>query len=544
MSDRGPPSNPRSNLEAEMKARQEALQQANEIIAKTDQPFIEQVNGLLAVIRKAVGTDYAAFSSVDGKTYVYEALDVPPHVELPAESTIPLSELPNCQHVVETEDTHALEDIEAEARAFAESVRDTACYLGVPVFAGEGVYGTICCYDSTPRNKEFSEWEVTFVEFVSNWVSGELERRKREQSIRDAKLQMEAAVEAGAVGTWRWDIPENELITGPSFAETFGVDPEAAREGVPLERFVSSIHEDDRERVERQINDAVETCGEYEVEYRVWNEEDELRWVTARGHVECADDGTALSFPGALIDITDRKHAEQGLKALNKQLRASNDRLEQFAHAASHDLQEPLRMISSYLQLLETRRGEELDEEAHEYLEYAVNGADRMREMVDGLLEFSRVETRGVEFDVVDLNDVLVDVQTDLQRPIAESGADITVEELPHVEGDRDQLRQLFQNLLENAIQYSGEESPVVYVSAKSEGDGAVVSVSDEGIGIDSERQERIFEVFSRLHPQEDYEGTGLGLALCQRIVEGHGGDIWVESEAAEGATFFVSLPS
>ncbi|AGB35946.1 MEDS domain-containing protein [Natronococcus occultus] len=225
-------------------------------------------------------------------------------------------------------------------------------------------------------------------------------------------------------------------------------------------------------------------------------------------------------------------------------LQASNERLEQFAYAASHDLQEPLRMITSYLQLLDRRYGDDLDEDAEEFLAYAVDGADRMRDMIEGLLAYSRIETKGDPFEPVDLNAVLEDVREDLQLAVRESDAEITAEELPRVEADPGQLRQVFQNLLDNAITYSGDDPPRVHVDARRRGERWVVSVHDDGIGIESENSERVFTVFDRLHSHEQYEGTGIGLALCQRIAERHGGEIWVDSEPGEGATFSVALPA
>ncbi|QLD89457.1 PAS domain S-box protein [Natronomonas salina] len=242
-------------------------------------------------------------------------------------------------------------------------------------------------------------------------------------------------------------------------------------------------------------------------------------------------------FTGVLRDISERK-------AYQRQLETSNERLEQFAYAASHDLQEPLRMVSSYLQLLERRYGDDLDAEAEEFIDYAVDGAERMRDMIDGLLEYSRVETRGDSFEPVDLDAILADVRQDLELRIRETDAEITAEALPTVQGDRDQLRQVFQNLLKNAIEYSGDAPPEIRVDAERSGEEWVVSVADEGVGIDPDDQERIFEVFQRLHSHEDHAGTGIGLALCERIVERHGGDIWVESAPGEGATFYVTLPA
>ncbi|WP_339104063.1 MEDS domain-containing protein [Haloterrigena salinisoli] len=239
----------------------------------------------------------------------------------------------------------------------------------------------------------------------------------------------------------------------------------------------------------------------------------------------------------------ERRRYEETLEETIDRLRQSNERLEQFAYAASHDLQEPLRMVSSYLQLIENEYESELDADGEEFLAFAVDGAERMRAMIDGLLAYSRVETQGDPFEPVDLEAVIDDVLTDLRLRIAESGAEIEVGDLPTVSGDRNQLHQLFQNLLSNALEYSGDEPPRVEIAATRDGPQWTVSVSDEGIGIEPAEQERIFEVFERLHSRAEYDGTGIGLALCQRIVERHGGEIRVDSEPGEGATFSVTFP-
>ncbi|AHF99643.1 histidine kinase [Halostagnicola larsenii XH-48] len=240
-------------------------------------------------------------------------------------------------------------------------------------------------------------------------------------------------------------------------------------------------------------------------------------------------------------EVTQRNRELQQVRA---QLERSNERLEQFAYAASHDLEEPLRMVTSYLSLLEDRYGDELDEEGEEFIEFAVDGADRMKSMIDALLEYSRVETRGEPMEPVDLADVLATVTKNLEIQIAESDATIELEELPRVMGDRGQLQHVFQNLLSNALEYSEDEPPRVTVSASRDDSMWIVSVQDNGIGIPRESQEDIFEVFERLHTREEHAGTGIGLALCKRVVERHGGDIWVESEPGEGSTFSVSLPT
>lgn len=256
-------------------------------------------------------------------------------------------------------------------------------------------------------------------------------------------------------------------------------------------------------------------------------------------HVEYAAsrDISAGQHLSILRDITTRVEYQ-------RKLEESNERLEQFAYAASHDLQEPLRMITSYLQLLEERYGDDLDTDGEEFIEFAVDGAERMREMIDGLLTYSRVETQGDPFEPVELAQIVADVRTDLQLRIEDTDAKITIGELPQVYGDDGQLRHVFQNLLSNAIEYSGEGPPRVHITAERDGREWRIAIRDEGIGIDPDDTGRIFEVFQRLHSSEEYEGTGIGLALCKRIVERHGGEIRVDSEPGVGSTFSITLPA
>ena len=240
----------------------------------------------------------------------------------------------------------------------------------------------------------------------------------------------------------------------------------------------------------------------------------------------------------------DRRQYERDLEETVDRLQQSNDRLKQFAYAASHDLQEPLRMVSSYLQLLENRYRDDLDAEAREFIDFAVDGADRMRAMVDDLLAFSRVEHADGEFGPVDCEAVLDHVRDDLQVRIEENDAEVVADEgLPTILADGEQLEQLFSNLVSNGIKYNESAVPRVEVSVADRGDRWEFAIADNGIGIESDKTDRIFEVFKRLHHDDEYPGTGVGLSLCQEIVDNHGGDIWVESERGAGSTFYVTLP-
>ena len=239
----------------------------------------------------------------------------------------------------------------------------------------------------------------------------------------------------------------------------------------------------------------------------------------------------------------ERKRAEEALQRTMAELERSNAELEQFAYIISHDLQEPLRMVASYTQLLEKRYKGSLDADAEEFIAYAVDGARRMQNMIQSLLSYSRVGTRGKPFEPTECESVFEQALANLKLTIDESGAGVTHDPLPRVTADETQLIQLFQNLLANAIKFRGEEQPRIHVSAKEDSNECLFSVSDNGIGIDPEYFDRIFVIFQRLHGREEYPGTGIGLSVCKRIVERHGGRIWVESQPGEGSTFHFAIP-
>ena len=239
------------------------------------------------------------------------------------------------------------------------------------------------------------------------------------------------------------------------------------------------------------------------------------------------------------------KTRERDLEETIERLRTSNDRLEQFAYATSHDLQEPLRMVSSFLQLLEKRYGDVLDEDGQEYVTSAVTGADRMRTTVASLFEYSQATNEWESVEQTNVEDVLNGVLDTLRIPIDETEATITSDELLTVQGDADQLALVFQNLLSNAVIHSGEEPPRIHVGVERREEAWQFSVADNGIGIEPKHHDRIFEMFQQLHRDETVEtnSVGIGLALCERIIEGHGGELWVDSEPGEGATFYFTHP-
>jgi PAS domain S-box-containing protein len=244
-----------------------------------------------------------------------------------------------------------------------------------------------------------------------------------------------------------------------------------------------------------------------------------------------------------VVDITEREHGRARLERTIEELKRSNAELEQFAYVASHDLQEPLRMVSSYMQLLEERYRDQLDQEAKEFIDFAVDGAERMQRLIQDLLAFSRVGTRGKNPEPVESQEVLEKALHTLQLRIDENEAEVHNPALPRVLADSNQLGQVFQNLIGNALKFRGENPPRIDIAVETTGKTAQFSVSDNGIGFDDKHAERIFVIFQRLNNRTDYEGTGIGLAICKKIIERHGGRIWAKSDLGRGSTFLFTLP-
>jgi PAS domain S-box-containing protein len=269
----------------------------------------------------------------------------------------------------------------------------------------------------------------------------------------------------------------------------------------------------------------------------------EERWLSTTKVPIRDREGTVIGIAGISRDVTDRIEVEERLRKTAAELARSNEELQQFAYVASHDLQEPLRMVASYTQLLARRYRDRLDEDGIEFIDFAVDGATRMQNLIQDLLAYSRVGTRTNAFDTLALGEVVKRALSNLRIALEESGAEVTYDGLPTITGDSSQLVQLFQNLLGNALKFRGSEAPRVQVSAERSGNEWIIRVRDNGIGIEPAYAERIFVIFQRLHAKDEYPGSGIGLAICKKIVSRHGGRIWVEPAPERGTVFSFTLP-
>ncbi len=363
------------------------------------------------------------------------------------------------------------------------------------------------------------------------------------QQLQESESRQRNAQQLAHLGSWTLDLAKNELTWSDEVYRIFGLRPQEF--AATYEAFLAAVHPDDRAAVDAAYSDSVRDNRDgYEIEHHVVRKDTgEVRIVEEKcEHVRNAS-GRIIRSVGMVHDITARKRAEEALHATMEDLKRSNLELEQFAYVASHDLQQPLRMVASYVELLGQRYKGRLDEKADKYIAYASGGAIRMHQLVNDLLAFSRVGTRTAPLVPVNLDRAVAQALENLTVAIEQSGAVVEAGPLPAVSGDETQLVQLFQNLLDNAVKFHGKMPPRVSVTCRDAGDEWEFAVRDNGIGIDPKHAERIFGVFKRLHTEQEYPGTGIGLALCRKIVERHGGRIHVDPAEGGGSVFRFTLP-
>jgi PAS domain S-box-containing protein len=409
--------------------------------------------------------------------------------------------------------------------------------MAIPLLADGNAFGALTIYSREPD--PFSEAELRLLaeladdvangittiraRLASEWAKESLRQsEERFRTLANATFEGVAVTEAGRYV----DANEQLLrILGYDRDELIGME------------VAATIIPEDRERVSANICDGRESV----TEHQIVRKDGSRRTVEAHGRT-IRYQNREIRFT-AIRDITERKQAEEALRCAVDDLARSNQDLERFAYVASHDLQEPLRMVTGYMALLKRRYQGQLDSKADEFIDFAVDGASRMSQLIKDLLAYSRAGARDKGARPTDCNHVIRDVLTVLRSSIEENDAAVTHDVLPTVRSNATQLAQLFQNLIGNAIKFRGQEPPRIHLAARPTDEGWQFSISDNGIGIAPEFSEQVFEVFRRLHGRDKYPGTGIGLAICKRIVEHLGGRIWVESEIGKGSTFHFTLP-
>jgi PAS domain S-box-containing protein len=376
-------------------------------------------------------------------------------------------------------------------------------------------------------------------------------RKRVEQSLKDARDRLEEAQRAAHLGNWEFDVLNDQITGSQEFYRLFDMVPEGLSR---FSQFVERLHPDDRERVQRDVADALKQDRPYDTDYRVRLSDGGWRDVIARGRVFVDDGGKPLRMVGTCLDITERKRAEDEIRRLNTeleqrvrdrtaQLEESNKELEAFSYSVSHDLRAPLRAIDGFTRLLADDYAPHLDTEGKRLCSIVRENTGKMSRLIDDLLAFSRLGRADMNLSRIDMETMANSVFYELTTPEGRGRIDFQVSALPPAVADPTLMRQVWMNLLSNAIKFSSRrQRAVIKVSAQQDQGESVYAVRDDGAGFDMQYVGKLFGVFQRLHSSKEFEGTGVGLALVQRVIRRHGGRVWAEGEPNKGATFYFAL--
>jgi PAS domain S-box-containing protein len=414
-------------------------------------------------------------------------------------------------------------------------------YIAFPIFRRDGeFFGTLCAIDARPA-KLSDAGLLTTMKLFSELIAAQLDAEERHKVIAESEARFRSLFDSAAVPTLLQTPAGVILQANRAACAFFGY----AEEDLRQKAFRDVIHADDAMQVEDHFNRLLTGASDtHQSEQRFVRPSGEVRWALMSTTVLRDDRQAPQALLAQLQDLTARKQAEAAQAHLLAELQRVNEKLQQFSYIVSHDLNEPLRTMSSFLSLLACEYQGKLDATADKYMGFVTDGAQRMQGMITDLLAYTGAGGQALTLAPVDSEELLARVLRDLHKAIVEAKAEITYDSLPTVQGDATRLGQVWQNLIGNALKFRGQAPPRIHASAVKEGSYWQFSIRDNGIGIDPHQAQRLFQVFQRLHTRREYPGTGIGLAICKKIIERHGGRIWVESAPGTGTTFFFTLPS
>jgi PAS domain S-box-containing protein len=442
--------------------------------------------------------------------------------------------------------------------------RGYASSIALPLVAGGQTLGALTIYSREPES--FSADEVELLsELADDLAYGvtvlrlRLAHRQSETALLESRTRLDLALRSSNMGTWQWDITADRRHFDDQACRLLGIDPSTFTGS--RQEFFGAVHPGDRETIRRALDRTLTQEAPYILEYRVVWPDRSVHHIASRGRLMRNDKDGSIRLNGLIWDISERKEMEAELRKSHNELELrvqertaelsatvtrleqANQELQEFAHVTSHDLQEPLRKIQTFSDMIKTQCGPFLDRAGQEYLDRVIRSAGRMRQLLHDLLQLSKMAGRSGPFKATDLGKIAREAADLFEEDLKKSGGVVEIQDMPSIEADETQMLRLFQNLIGNAVKYRGEASPRINISAKCEGGQCEIFIEDNGIGFEQEFAERIFKPFQRLHGRNEYEGTGMGLAICRKIVERHNGNIRAESRPGKGSTFTFKLP-
>ena len=506
---------------------------------------------LTSLVSKVLGVPVSLVSLIDDERQFFKSSVGIDERETPLSHSF-------CQYVVADAKPLIVQDAREDPRLQnnkAVEEFNVIAYLGFPILASnEHVLGSLCAIDSKP--KTWSQDDIELVEELAAIVASEIaarqqlrERRSVDAALSSSESRLELALAAGHMGAWDWDLKTDEVIFSDA---AYKIWDKPQSENVTGEWIFSRIHTEDLARVEAAIEAAIKEGKDFDAHFRICWQQGEERWLVGRGSVIWDADGKASRMLGVNYDISEEKRVKEQLQRLNLELEERisertgrlevlNKELEAFNYSVSHDLRAPLRGIDGFSSALQNEYGSVLDETATHYLSRVRAGAQRMGELIDDLLDLSRLsrsELRLVEVDITRLAQVIIQhlIDTDDRTWQIEIAPNLTAK------ADKRLLTVALENLLGNAVKFTSvQDAPYISFGCSEEG---VFFLSDNGVGFDVKFANKLFIPFQRLHTTSEFEGSGIGLATVQRIINRHGGRLWAESELGEGATFYFTLPT
>ncbi|MDQ5987562.1 MAG: Adaptive-response sensory-kinase SasA [Syntrophus sp. SKADARSKE-3] len=447
--------------------------------------------------------------------------------------------------------------LEQGARVIVEDVEQSPIFIGTPALeiqlkagvravqstpllsrSGK-ILGMFSTHYKTPRLPDDSA--LNLLDLLAQQAADIIERAKAEEALRQSEFHMARVQEIAHLGSWAWDIEENHLYWSDETYRMFGLKP---KEFAPRnEDFLGCVHPEDRPRVELAVQETL-AHEPYNLEFRIIRKDGEERYVHSEGQITFDKNDNPVKMEGTVQDITERKQVDEELIRRTQQLEEANKELESFSYSVSHDLKAPLRAIDGYSKMLTKKYGNVLNDDASRMIGVIRSNTEMMSALIDDLLSFSRVHRGSMAASEIDMNKLASEVWNDIHQAVPDREIEFKLSKLPPGFGDRTLIRQALVNLFSNAVKFTTNRKPgTIEISSYTE-DGAIVyCVKDNGVGFDMAYYHKLFGVFQRLHSHEEYEGSGIGLAIVQRIINRHGGRVWAESELEKGATFFFTLP-